>query len=197
MYNPIKPYSSQIYQIIKKTWHTPYVTVSDGSYPIIKKKFSWPEVDHTDGIGTKGIYHWQKSTWRNAVLDALAMNLNDLALTRAVPYKLQNHIILPVEDERILKIIKALSLECQKRKIAITGGENSFHNDLLGMDISMTVSGFIRKIKPNEFRVGDTLIGFKSSGLHSNGFTFVRKIFGNKFRSDFVKPTTVYLDTIL
>ncbi len=197
MYNPIKPYGGRIYQAIKKTWQTPYITVSDGPYPIIKKKFSWPEVDHTDGIGTKGIYHWQKSTWRNAVLDALAMNLNDLALARAVPYKLQNHIILPVEDERILKIIKALALECQKRKIAITGGENSFHGNAQGMDISMTVSGFVKKNKPNEFRVGDTLIGFKSNGLHSNGFTLVRKVFGKKFRPDFVKPTQIYLDTIL
>ena len=197
MYNPVKPYGSQIYEIIKKTWHTPYVIVSDGPYPIIKKKFSWPEVDHTDGIGTKGIYHWQKGTWRNAVLDALSMNLNDLALARAVPYKLQNHIILPVEDGRILKVIKALSSECQKRKIAITGGENSFHNDLLGMDISMTVSGFVKKNKPNQFQVGDALVGFKSNGLHSNGFTLIRKVFGKEFRSDFVKPTRIYLDTIL
>ncbi|MBI2676379.1 MAG: hypothetical protein HYX21_00280 [Candidatus Yanofskybacteria bacterium] len=197
MYNPIKPYGNKIYEIIQKTWRTPYVFVSDGPYPIINKKFSLSEVDHTDGIGTKGIYHWQKSTWRNAVLDALAMNLNDLALARAVPYKLQNHIILPVEDIRILKIIKALVLECQKRKIAITGGENSFHNDALGMDISMTVSGFVKKDKPNRFQVGDVLIGFKSNGLHSNGFTLVRKVFGKKFRPDFVKPTKIYLDTIL
>jgi|SRR3989344_6929299 len=197
MYNPVKPYGSRIYEIIKKTWHTPYVTISDGPYPIIKKKFSWPEVDHTDSIGTKGIYHWQKSTWRNAVLDALAMNLNDLALVRAVPYKLQNHIILPVEDGRILKIIKALSSECQKRKIAITGGENSFHDNLPGMDISMTVSGFVKKNKPNQFQVGDALVGFKSNGLHSNGFTLVRKVFGGEFRSDFVKPTRIYLETIL
>ena len=197
MYNPVKPYGGQIYQIIKKTWRTPYVVVSDGQYPIIKKKFFGLEVDHTDGIGTKGIYHCKKGTWRNAVLDALAMNLNDLALARAVPYKLQNHIILPVEDGRILKIVKAMSLECQKRKIAITGGENSFHNDAQGMDISMTVSGFIKKIKPNEFRVGDVLIGFRSNGLHSNGFTLVRKVFGKKFRPDFIKPTRIYLDTIL
>ncbi|MBI2057739.1 MAG: hypothetical protein HYT63_02025 [Candidatus Yanofskybacteria bacterium] len=197
MYNSVKPYGNKIYEIIQKTWQTPYVVVSDGPYPIIKKKFSWPEVDHTDGIGTKGIYHWQKSAWRNAVLDVLAMNLNDLALVRAVPYKLQNHIILPVEDGRILKIIKALSLECQKRKIAVTGGENSFHNDASGMDISMTVSGFVKREKPNRFQIGDALIGFKSNGLHSNGFTLIRKVFGKKFRPDFVKPTRIYLDTIL
>lgn len=197
MYASPKPYRRKILDLIKKTWQTPYVTVAEGAYPIIKKKFSYPEVDHTDGIGTKGIYHWQQGTFKNAVLDALAMNLNDLALLRAVPYKLQDHIIVPTEDEGVLEIIKGLSLECQKRKIAITGGEVSFQDNFDGLDISLTVSGFIPKPRPNQFRVGDVLIGLKSNGLHSNGFTTVRKVFGSNFRKDFVKPTRIYLDEIL
>jgi len=197
MYNPQKPYKRKILDLIKKTWQTPYITVAEGAYPIIKKKFSYPEVDHTDGIGTKGIYHWQQGTLKNAVLDALAMNLNDLALLRAVPYKLQDHIMVPTEDERVVEIIKGLSLECQKRKIAITGGEVSFQDNFDGLDISLTVSGFIPKPRPNQFRVSDVLIGLKSNGLHSNGFTTVRKVFGSNFRKDFVKPTRIYLDEIL
>jgi len=43
---------------VASTWASPYVSVECGLYPIIKKKFSWPEVQHTDGIGTKGFYHW-------------------------------------------------------------------------------------------------------------------------------------------
>lgn len=197
MYNPVKPYKKQIIELIQQTWETPYLSVEEGVYPIIKKKFSYPEVDHTDGIGTKGIYHWQQRTFKNAVLDALAMNLNDLALVRAIPYKLQNHIIVPEEDERIVEIIEALSKECRKRNIAITGGENSFHNNIDGLDISITMSGFIKKSKPNIFRSGDVLIGIKSSGLHSNGFTKVREVFGKEYRSDFVEPTNIYFDTIL
>ena len=129
MYNPTKPYKKKISEFIKQTWETPYISVSEGAYPVIKKKFSYPEIDHTDGIGTKGIYHWQEGTFKNAVIDALAMNLNDLAVVRAMPYKLQNHIMVPEEDERILEIIKTLVEECKKRNIAITGGENSFHNN--------------------------------------------------------------------
>lgn len=197
MYNPIKPYKKNILELIKQTWETPYVSVKEGVYPIIERKFSYPEVDHTDGIGTKGIYHWQQKTFRNAVLDALAMNLNDLALVRAVPYKLQNHIIIPKEDEGILEIIKALTKECKKRNIAITGGESSFHNNIKGLDISITVSGFIKNYKPNRFKIGDTLIGIRSNGLHSNGFTKVREIFGEKYRPEFVTPTNIYLDKIL
>lgn len=197
MYNPKKPYKKQILELIEQTWNTPYLSVKKGVYPIFEKKFSYPEVDHTDGIGTKGYYHWQKKTFRNAVLDALAMNLNDLALVRAVPYKLSNHITVPVEDDRVFKIIQSMVIECQKRRIAIVGGENSFHDTSEGLDISMTVSGFVKGNKENKFKVGDALIGLASSGLHSNGFTKVREVFGDEYRPEFVEPTAIYLDQIL
>jgi len=197
MYEPIKPYKKKILELVRKTWETPYVSIRDNIYPIIEKKFSYPEVDHTDGIGTKGIYHWKQGTFRNAVLDALAMNLNDLAIARAVPYKLQNHIIIPEEDERILKIIEVLSEECKKREIAITGGETSIHNNISGLDISITISGFIKEVKKNKFKEGDILIGFRSNGLHSNGFTKVREVFGEEDRVEFIEPTKIYLDEIL
>src|SRR3989338_1280587 len=131
MYNTVKPYKHEILKSIERTWRTPYVEVTRGVYPLIKKKpacAKYAEVDHTDGIGTKGFYHWKAGTFRAAVLDALAMNLNDLALVRAVPYKLSNHITLPVEDDRVFKIILAMEEELQKRSIAMVGGENYFHN---------------------------------------------------------------------
>ncbi len=198
MYDPTKPYKREILSFIKKTWHTPYVKVASNTYPvIIKKSFSLPEVQHTDGLGTKGFYHWQKRTFKSAVLDALAMNLNDLAMVGATPYALQNHIVLPKDDHpAILKIIEELSRECQKRKIAMTGGETSIHNDAKSMDLSITISGFIKKIRQNQFQKGDWLVGFKSNGLHSNGFTKVREVFGNKFKPEFVKPTHIYLNQI-
>lgn len=198
MYNTTKPYKHQILKLIESTWSTPYVEVSRGLYPIMNKKFSFSEVQHTDGVGTKGLYHWKKRKFKNAVLDALAMNLNDLAMVGAVPYALQNHIILPKDDhEAILDIVKALALQCRKRKIAMTGGETSIHSDMRGMDISITVSGFVKTKINNQCVVGDMLIGIKSSGLHSNGMTKVREVFGNQYRNDFVRPTTIYLDTVL
>lgn len=91
MYNPTKPYKHKIIELIQSTWRTPHVTVSKGLYPVISKKHKTREVEHTDGIGTKGIYHWKKRTFKHAVLDALAMNLNDLAMVGAVPITLQKH----------------------------------------------------------------------------------------------------------
>ena len=219
MYNSTKPYKHHILSLIRQTWHTPYVDVEPGAYPVVRKKFSFPEVQHTDGIGTKGIYHWKARTFRAAVLDALAMNLNDLLLVRATPYALQNHIVLPKDDHgAILSILRVLVRECKKRNIAMTGGETSIHNDAKGLDISITVSGFIRKKSlPNRFRIGDTLIGFKSSGLHANGFTKVREVLGEpsfapssavllrrgtkategkRVRAEFVRSTMMYAGVV-
>ena len=165
MYNPIKPYKHQILKLIESTWKTPYARIKRGVYPLIEKKFSYPEVDHTDGIGTKGLYHWKAGSFRVAAIDALAMNLNDLALVRAIPYKLSNHITVPIEDNRVFKIVQAIAAECRKYKIAMVGGENSFHNNMEGMDISMTVSGFVKKPQVNACKVGDVLIGLQRKGF--------------------------------
>lgn len=198
MYNPTKPYKKKIFELIEKTWQTPYVSVEKSIYPVITRKGNYLEVDHTDGIGSKGMYHWQQKSYRNAVLDVLAMNLNDLAMMRAIPYKMQNHITVPADDHSaILKIVKTMSEECVKRQIAMTGGETSIHDNIDGLDISMTVSGIIKKLKPNKIEEGDVLIGLPSNGLHSNGFTKIREIFRNKYLPDFTKPTKIYLDQIL
>lgn len=198
MYDPTKPYKHRILKRIESTWNTPYVKVERGLYPIIKKKFSALEIQHTDGIGTKGSYHWKKRTFKNAVIDALAMNLNDLAMVGAIPYAIQDHIVLPADDHAaILEIVHVLATECKKRKIAMTGGETSIHTDTEAMDISITVSGILKKKRTNQCKVGDVLIGLASNGLHSNGITKVREVFGSEYRREFTEPTRIYLDEIL
>jgi phosphoribosylformylglycinamidine cyclo-ligase len=197
MYDPTKPYKHQILKIIQETWDTPYVTVRPGTYPLIEFELNYPEVDHTDGIGTKGVYHWNKRTFGNASLDALAMNLNDMAIMRATPYKLSNHIMIPQDDkEAIIEIVESRARECLARKIAMTGGETSIHDNMQGMDISITMTGFVTDHKPNHFSEGDVLIGLGSSGLHSNGFTKVREVFKGEYRPAFNEPTRIYIDDI-
>ena len=196
MYDTTKPYKAEVLSLIKETWHTDYVKVVDG---IVEKRFSFPEYHHTDGIGTKGVYHWRMKTLRNAVLDALAMNLNDLAFIRAVPYALIDHIILPEDDRSaILEIIRHMSDECKKRDIAITGGETAVHDNAEGLEIGITMLGFIKHPKENRLKAGDLLIGIESNGIHSNGFTLIRKIFGKEeIKKEFTEPTEIYIDTIL
>ena len=54
MYDSTKPYRYTIKELIRSTWDTPWAEIEDGVYSLITKKFDYPEVDHTDGIGTKG-----------------------------------------------------------------------------------------------------------------------------------------------
>jgi phosphoribosylformylglycinamidine cyclo-ligase len=198
MYDPTKPYNKEILELIKQTWETPYITVNIDVYPILDEKISEFEVDHTDGVGTKGYFHWKKRAFKNAVIDALAMNLNDLVMMRAIPYKLQNHISLPVEDRTaIIEIVRHLVGECKKRNIAVTGGETSIHPTLKGLDLTMTVSGFVEIRKQDTFKPGDLLIGIKSSGLHSSGFTKLMELYGEHIPDEWLAPSHIYSDTIL
>lgn len=197
-YDPTKPYKHQLLQLIQSTWKSPHVNVRPGLYPVFERTTSGLEIDHTDGIGTKGDYHWHQKTFRSAVLDALAMNLNDLAMARAKAYKLQNHLTLPIDDHpAILEIIGALADECKKRGIVMTGGETSIHAGGTGMDLSLTVSGLVIDDQPNQLQDGDVLIGLSSSGLHSNGFSKVREVLGDANRPEFTVPTVLYDQIIL
>ncbi len=198
MYNPTKPSTDSVLKLIRSTWKTPYLKITPSTYALFERKFNFPEVDHTDGIGTKGIYHWNKKTFKDAVVDSLAMNLNDLILVRATAYKLQNHLVLPKDEPWIIdEIIKVLVQECKKRQIAITGGETSIHNTKDSFDIGITISGFVKNKVENKARNNDVVVGLKSNGLHSNGFTLIRKLFKNEFKTEFTKPTKIYYDDLI
>lgn len=201
MYDPTKPYKEAIQEAIQKTWRSEHASAAQlpGSpYPLIMRnnlRAYSQEVDHTDGIGTKGILHMRHRTFAAAVQDALAMNLNDLLVMRATPYKLQNHLTLDSDDQdAILEVISSLSEECIKRKIILTGGETSIHDTMQGMDLSITVTGFAGA-EQNEFCVGDKLIGLRSTGIHANGFTLARQYLGIN-RKDLTIPTRIYWDDV-
>jgi len=152
----------------------------------------------SDGIGTKGRYHWEQRTFRQATLDALSMNLNDMAVIGGKANYLQDHIMLPEDDEQaIYEIVDTLVDECKKRDIEITAGETSIHDNLKGLEISLSIYQGYHTPKDylqNIFPWPCDLIGIKSSGLHSNGFTKVREIYGEEFRREFVEPTLIYYD---
>jgi len=196
MYDTTKPYIGEILRLIRETWETPFVSVRDG---LLHKKFSYPDCQpEVDGIGTKGIFHWQKRSFEFAVEDALAMGLNDIILRRAVTYGILPHVFLPEDDHpAFLEIAACFVRECRKRDIAILNGESAVHNNMRGMEISLTVLGFVPAYKENRFRMGDILIGIWSNGLHSNGFSKVRELFGEEWREEFTAPTAIYSELLL
>lgn len=203
-YDTTKPYKPQIKDLIRKTWDScPYIKVldADTEYPVFQlehRDFPYM-IDHSDGVGTKGMLHWYNRTFKAAVMDALAMNINDLATVRAIPFKLQNHLILPEDDHPvILETIEALCKQCINRRIAVTGGETSIQDNVQGMDLSITMSGLIKEYKPNKCVPGDTLIGLPSAGLHANGYTMVRSLLSkekwtsDQWKAQLTQPTRIY-----
>lgn len=173
MYDPTKPYIKNIHDIIRETWQTPLCLVEE-SYPyaLINVLTNARQVDHTDGIGTKGFYHWKERTFAAAAQDAYAMNFNDLLMVGSKPVKCQNHISLPEDDHKaIVDIVSALADLCKSTNVVLTGGETSIHDNIIGMDLSVSMTGVVSKKFNNKFTIGSTIIGYPSSGLHSNGFT--------------------------
>lgn len=202
MYDTTKPYKASILQAIEKTWDSGYVTVKrlpGMPYPVVENHcIPSTTIEHTDGIGTKGLIHWKHRTFEFAVQDALAMNLNDMAVARARPITVQNHIMLPNDDhDAILRLVVELAHQCKMREIAITGGETSIHNNLDGLEMSLSMTALVdEKELPsrNQFENGDVLIGLESNGLHSNGFTLVRSYIEG--RRELAAPTRIYWDEV-
>jgi phosphoribosylformylglycinamidine cyclo-ligase len=201
MYDVTKPYKTQILEMIRTTWADARYTeaVLDVQalcqpYPLhVPVYLASMCLDHMDGIGTKGLFHWERRTFRQAAQDAFAMNLNDLAVSRAEPVKMLDHIVLPEDDhEAVLMVVDELARLCREYRLALVGGETSVQDTMRGMDVTVAMSGVCRKNYGNAFRPGDALVGIASSGLHSNGFTKVRQVLGDIFRPEYVVPTRLY-----
>jgi len=61
MYDTTKPYKQDILEMIQSTWDTPHVIVTKGRYPAVARTHGHTsEIDHTDGIGTKGLLIWER-----------------------------------------------------------------------------------------------------------------------------------------
>lgn len=199
LYDTTKPYIPEIKRLIQTTWNTKYVQVNQ--YGVRKKPGAPQGIEwrHTDGIGTKGEDHWRQRTYAAAVQDVLAMNLNDFARDRCIPFEVCDHIFLPSDDHgAMISIVSHLAEQCRSHHLAITGGEPAIHKGSQGLEISMTMLGVRRSFASNEFREGDVLIGIGSSGAHSNGFTKIHQIFDNRelLTDDITIPTLIYYASI-
>jgi phosphoribosylformylglycinamidine cyclo-ligase len=202
-YDPTKPFNNEIRKCIELTHpkEGPITVAPFGKRYVIKRDAEyWAryganllELSGTDGIGTKGLLHWQMGTEQNGAQDAFAMVVDDLIEGGFVPVMIQDHITMQEEDPgRIFKIVDALTRlavknawkdpEGKSRPIIISGGETAIINTLKGFEVGITGTGYV--MRGNEIRsaanVGDALIGIESSGVHSNGMTFLREEFFEK-----------------
>jgi phosphoribosylformylglycinamidine cyclo-ligase len=198
MYDPEKPFSKKILEIISKTWKDQVII--EAGYPIIKNELGY-FIEHVDGTGTKGLLHWKNNSFNYAAIDAFAMNANDLAILGFEPKSLNCHLIMQEEREDvILSVVTKLTELCQEFNIIFTGGETAVLNTIEGMEIGVHMNGFTEEIINYPLQEGDLIYAHLSNGIHSNGLTLARKLLkitlDDSLIKELIKPTTIYLEDL-
>jgi phosphoribosylformylglycinamidine cyclo-ligase len=136
----------------------------------------------TDGVGTKLLLAKETGNWRTVGQDLVAMNVNDLVVQGAEPVLFLDYIACHSVDEGVLTdIVEGISNACRVCGAALLGGETAELNDLYregDIDLAGFAVGVMeleRAIDTDRVEPGDVIIGLGSDGVHSNGFSLVRK----------------------
>ena len=158
----------------------------------------------TDGVGTKILLVEEMDSLHTVGIDCVAMNVNDLICVGAEPISFVDYVALNEPDNEIMgKLGEGLAEGCRQANCTLSGGETAVVPELVhGFDIAGTAVGVVSKedlIDGSKIAEGDVLIGIKSSGPHSNGYTLIRKIYdGNKeIGRKLVEPTRIYVKEIM
>lgn len=177
----------------------------------------------TDGVGTKLLIAEAMSRYDTVGIDLIAMNANDVLCLGARPFALVDYLAVQSVRPKVLEALgKGLYEGARQARIAIAGGELAQVPDLIkglregeGFDIAGTCLGVVQISKIIDGRAiqqGDIVIGFASSGVHSNGLTMARKILleekglsleeelpqlGCSLGDELLRPTLIYVDPIL
>lgn len=158
----------------------------------------------TDGVGSKLLLAEEMDSIHTVGIDCVAMNTNDLICVGAEPLSFVDYIALDKPDEKLMaKIGMGLAEGCKQSNCTLSGGETAILPELVhGFDIAGTSVGYVKQdkiIDGTKISEGDILIGLKSSGPHSNGYTLIRKLFdGDKdIGKQLVEPTRIYVKEVM
>ncbi|MDX2018382.1 MAG: phosphoribosylformylglycinamidine cyclo-ligase [Planctomycetota bacterium] len=136
-----------------------------------------------DGVGTKVKLARELGVFDTVGIDLVAMNVNDLIVQGAEPLIFLDYIAVPSIDHQMLQdLVRGIADGCVQAGAALIGGETAHMPDLYApgdFDLAGFCVGVVelkRAIKPERVRPGDVVLGLASSGIHSNGYTLVRKV---------------------
>ena len=141
-------------------------------------------VSGTDGVGTKIKLAFLLDKHDTIGIDAVAMCVNDVICCGAKPLFFLDYIAIGKNyPEKVAEIVSGIAEGCVQSGCALIGGETAEHPGLMPVD-EYDVAGFSvgiadkpKMIDGSKLCEGDVLLGLRSSGVHSNGFSLVRKIF--------------------
>lgn len=172
----------------------------------------------TDGVGTKILVAQMMDKYDTIGIDCVAMNVNDIICVGAEPIAMTDYIAVEKDDNPHLLSEVAVGLRrgAELAHINIPGGEIAQVREMVkGLDLVGTCVGVMdsRKIlRGADVEPGDAIIGFASSGIHSNGLTLAREMLlgehttklsrhvaelGTTLGEELLLPTTIYVDLAL
>jgi len=176
-------------------------------------------VSSTDGVGTKLKIAFLTGKHDTIGIDLVAMCVNDIAVQGAKPLFFLDYISMgKLDSTTAMAIISGIAAGCKIANCALIGGETAEmpgmyqenEYDLAGFTVGVVDND--RIIDGSDIRVGNKLIGIASSGLHSNGYSLVRKIcfdvlkmdleehlpeLGKTLAEELLTPTKIYSETLL
>ena len=175
-------------------------------------------VSGTDGVGTKLKIAFLMDKHNTVGIDCVAMCVNDVICCGAKPQFFLDYIAVGKNvPEKVADIVSGVAEGCVQSECALIGGETAempgFYPvdeyDLAGFSVGVVDKDKI--LKPDTQKAGDVMIGIKSSGVHSNGFSLVRKVFtvneqnlarhyselGSTLGECLLTPTKIYVKAVM
>ena len=176
-------------------------------------------VSGTDGVGTKLMMAFEMDKHDTIGIDAVAMCVNDVLVQGAQPIYFLDYIAVGQNKPEVIEqIVKGVADGCVQSNAALIGGETAEMPDMYDKDhydLAGFCVGAVEKSKlkdSRDLKVGDVLIGLPSSGIHSNGFSLVRKVLfkdagldphkevealdGKKLGHVLLEPTRIYVKAV-
>ena len=183
----------------------------------LPKKYKNPIlISCTDGVGTKIEIADALKIYDSIGIDLVAMCVNDLITLQAEPLFFLDYLVTDKINLKVSKeIIKGIAKGCKNSNCSLIGGETAEHPNAFPkgkFDLAGFCVGVLEKDSKklsNKAKKDDVLIGLKSNGLHSNGFSLIRKLIekkklklNQKFKGSTIgkallKPTKIYVNEIL